>query len=167
MRDRLIELLKETFEYTRGTCIDFDESAEINADNLLANGVIVPPCKVGQTVYKICPKCNKDHNGTCERCAWRGCHMTGCDVGVRVWRGGSHGEYDLQIVPRKVTENSIITIFEWWNIMYFATEEEANTAKEEYDAIRKIADRNERYETYKAWEEKREMRYAFLEDERR
>ena len=51
MRDRLIELLKETFEYTRGVCIDFDEAAEINADHLLANGVIVPPCKVGDTVW--------------------------------------------------------------------------------------------------------------------
>lgn len=51
MRERLIELLKETFEYTRGTCIDFDEAAEINADHLLANGVIVPPCKVGDVVY--------------------------------------------------------------------------------------------------------------------
>lgn len=53
MRDRLIELLKETFEYTRGVCIDFDEAAEINADHLLANGVIMPPCKVGDTVYYI------------------------------------------------------------------------------------------------------------------
>jgi hypothetical protein len=53
MHDRLIELLKETFEYTRGVCIDFDEAAEINADHLLANGVIVPPCKVGDTVYRI------------------------------------------------------------------------------------------------------------------
>ena len=53
MRDRLLELLKETFEYTRGVCIDFDEAAEINADHLLANGVIVLPCEVGDTVYTI------------------------------------------------------------------------------------------------------------------
>ena len=50
-RERLIELLRETFEYTRGVCIDFDEAAEINADHLLANGVIMPPCKVGDTVW--------------------------------------------------------------------------------------------------------------------
>lgn len=43
-RERLVELLKETFEYTRGTCIDFDEAAEINADYLLANNVVVLPC---------------------------------------------------------------------------------------------------------------------------
>lgn len=51
MRDRLIELLKETFEYTKGTCIDFDEAAEINADHLIANGIVAPPVKVGQTVW--------------------------------------------------------------------------------------------------------------------
>ena len=30
------------------------EIAEPLADYLLANGVIVPPCKVGDTVYRIC-----------------------------------------------------------------------------------------------------------------
>ena len=53
MRDRLIELLKDTFNYTKGVCIDFDEAVEINADHLIANGVIVPPCKVGDMVYVI------------------------------------------------------------------------------------------------------------------
>jgi hypothetical protein len=89
--------------------------------------------------------------------------MTGCDVGVRVYEGGSHGDYELQIVPRRVTENSIITIFQLWNIMYFATEEEAKMATTEYDTIRKMEDRHEKYEAYKSWESKRETRYAFLE----
>jgi len=53
MKDRLIALLRETFDYTKGTCIDFDEAVEINADHLIANGVIVPPVKVGQTVWCI------------------------------------------------------------------------------------------------------------------
>ena len=53
MRDRLIELLRDTFNYTKGVCIDFDEAVKINADHLLANGVVVPPCKVGDTVYLI------------------------------------------------------------------------------------------------------------------
>ena len=43
-RDRLIELL--TKEVAR-------PKAYALADHLLANGVIVPPCKVGQTVYYI------------------------------------------------------------------------------------------------------------------
>lgn len=124
--------------------------------------VDVIPCIVGETVYKICPKCNKDHNGSCERCAWRGCHMTGCDVGVRVWFDGSHEEHDLQIVPYKVTEHRFVTIIKYWNIMFFATAEEAETAKAEYDTIRKIENRHKRYEAYQAWETMREKHYSFL-----
>ncbi len=53
-RERLIELLAECYEikfekteYSIGSGPDFEKIA----DNLLTNGVIVPPCKVGQTVY--------------------------------------------------------------------------------------------------------------------
>lgn len=44
MRERLIELIESARYWGSGT------SAEI-ADYLLANGVIVPPCKVGDRVY--------------------------------------------------------------------------------------------------------------------
>ena len=44
MRDRLIELIKD---------IVVPYFAEAIADHLLANGVIVPPCKVGDTVYRV------------------------------------------------------------------------------------------------------------------
>ena len=44
-RDRLIELLKKADDSTWG------QTYETYADYLLANGVIVPPCKVGDTVY--------------------------------------------------------------------------------------------------------------------
>ena len=45
MRDRLIELIQKSV----GGCAR--NWAEIIADHLLANGVIVPPCKVGDLVY--------------------------------------------------------------------------------------------------------------------
>ena len=36
---------------------------------------------IGETIYKICPKCNPHHNESCERCAWRGCmSIQGCDI---------------------------------------------------------------------------------------
>ena len=44
MRDRLIELLKNTPRNTRAF---YDQYA----DYLLTNGVIVPPCKVGDMVF--------------------------------------------------------------------------------------------------------------------
>ena len=60
MRDRLIELITnaDTYDsYACKLCTD-DDSCELCyakklADHLLANGVIVPPCKVGNTVYEI------------------------------------------------------------------------------------------------------------------
>lgn len=51
MRDRLIELLEKADETVMGFSIDGDVSRL--ADYLIANGVIVPPCKVGQTCYKV------------------------------------------------------------------------------------------------------------------
>ena len=56
MRDRLIELiLKCEKENDVLSCYHERpkkiQAAEIIADSLLANGVIVPPCKVGDTVY--------------------------------------------------------------------------------------------------------------------
>lgn len=51
MRDRLIELLKEC-RSIEGVGSDLIEK---QADFLLANSVIVPPCKVGDTVYMVTP----------------------------------------------------------------------------------------------------------------
>ena len=50
-REKLIELLDKTYaeQYDKRRLL----TAEHTADYLLANGVIVPPCKVGDTVYCI------------------------------------------------------------------------------------------------------------------
>jgi hypothetical protein len=57
MRDRLIELLKvclndENIELDYGFA-GFDIRYEKIADYLIANGVIVPPCWIGDTVYQV------------------------------------------------------------------------------------------------------------------
>ena len=51
MRDRLIELIGKSFaeESEKRLVI----TAQYTADYLLASGVIVPPCKVGDKVYRI------------------------------------------------------------------------------------------------------------------
>lgn len=54
MKDRLIDLL-DTCERDCG--VDFPMPKEIIANDLIANGVIVPPVKVGQTVYSISTEC--------------------------------------------------------------------------------------------------------------
>ncbi len=68
MRDRLIELLREAKEHPEKTCprwelptcsgCNYDKGDECDriarlADHLLKNGVIVPPCKAGDTVWVI------------------------------------------------------------------------------------------------------------------
>lgn len=53
MRDRLIALIKEAerkFSDTGRPVLDIEEYV---ADHLLANGVIVPPIRMGQKVYTI------------------------------------------------------------------------------------------------------------------
>ena len=61
MKDRLTELHKKAFEHLLATEQEF--SHENYADYLLANGVVAPPCKVGDSVYVIdsedesCPPC--------------------------------------------------------------------------------------------------------------
>lgn len=58
-RERLIELLRNTLWGTlcdhcgadRGS--EREKVLEVTADYLLEHGVIVPPCKVGDTVYQI------------------------------------------------------------------------------------------------------------------
>ena len=52
MRDRLIELRHEAMKLSKNASSDIERDM-IFADYLLANGVIVPPCKVGDTVYVV------------------------------------------------------------------------------------------------------------------
>ena len=49
MRDRLVELMKEASYYLDVT----DVVCNRVADHLIENGVIVPPCKVGQQVWYL------------------------------------------------------------------------------------------------------------------
>lgn len=55
-RERLICLLDENFGY-----VD-EQKAEILADKLLSHGIIVPHCKVGDTIHRVHPI----HNIICD-----------------------------------------------------------------------------------------------------
>lgn len=57
MRKKLIELLKEA--YNDYICDDTAQQREKFADYLLANVVVVLPCKVGDTVYYPSSSCDK------------------------------------------------------------------------------------------------------------
>ena len=54
MRDRLIELIGDfpvLYSTLKQNCMP--EAVERLADHLLAAGVVIPPCKVGDAVYKV------------------------------------------------------------------------------------------------------------------
>lgn len=57
-RERLIELLKKKYDHFCDQCgVNKDSRYTENlADYLLENGVVVLPCKVGDTVYEICER---------------------------------------------------------------------------------------------------------------
>ena len=51
MKERLVELVKNAHDEQK--YLTSDKSINAIADYLLANGVIVTPCKVGQIVFAI------------------------------------------------------------------------------------------------------------------
>lgn len=53
MRDRLIELIYSANKKFTDENIADEEVVKILADYLIENGAIIPPCKVGDTVYDI------------------------------------------------------------------------------------------------------------------
>ena len=53
MRDRLIELLKSAERKYLSNGTHIPQMAEFFADYLLENGIVCPPCKVGDVVYYI------------------------------------------------------------------------------------------------------------------
>lgn len=50
-REKLIELLGWKYN-----CVDRNRCLNEQADHLIANGVILPPCKVGDILYEICER---------------------------------------------------------------------------------------------------------------
>ena len=114
MRDRLIELTKRAFAKCKGKkcedCVGYGKGADcihyVVTDNLLANGVIVPPCKVGHTVYRIVEM----------------------STGVK-----KNSTYTIKRFIRtvEVTKNNFFDVCENWGKTVFLTAEDAETALKE------------------------------------
>lgn len=102
MRDRLIELIQNAV----GGCAR--HWAKIIADHLLANGVIVPPCKVGDKIYTYGAKRVKE---------WK---ITFCGE-------NSRGEFLF-----KAVDEGFKNLLDFWNYeigkTVFLTKEEAECA---------------------------------------
>ena len=118
MRDRLIELLEAECGFSR--YMTDDERRAKLADHLLANGVIVPPCKVGDTVYRIVKMGTGIHYKQIGRCGighTQGYKIVPCEEKIKRF-----------IRSVTVTKNNLFDICENFGKTVFFTREEAEKA---------------------------------------
>lgn len=86
------------------------------------------PCKEGDIVYRICPKCNDKHNESCENCAWRGSLSDcGCTT-YGLWSDGQFPPDECTVVPYKVTWNYIPNLLKHFGKTVFLTQRDAKEA---------------------------------------
>ena len=122
MRERLVELIQNAV----GGCAR--HWAEIIADHLLANGVIVPPCKVGQTVYSMTECSCEDIDGVRTECEFFG---YGIDDRICTIPNGAKCPYQYRVIECYVTELNIFMFTREWGKTVFLTREEAEQALKE------------------------------------
>lgn len=119
-------------------------------------------CCIGDMVYKICPKCNDNHVGTCKNCAWEGCSLP-CTVTNIVYKDGSC-KSNLQAVLIKVNDKNFVYVNETWNVHHFGTKIAAEQAIREFKLITEIDDPTTRYGTYVEWVRDRDTKIDFHKD---
>lgn len=142
MRDRLIKLLQEFADGTyssNGYIVDNTQVDDV-ADHLLANGVIVPPCKVGDTLYVM----DVDYD-SCQDCedfcpAYEIGDCCECDKNYPVFPSVEQylqkkccPKHTLDIIEHKFAISSYGWVTKELNKTVFFTREEAEKALKERD----------------------------------
>ena len=137
MRDRLKDILQrasyiqpfytsdgELVTSQRRFVVDYDIAEEF-ADFLIEQGVIVPPCKVGDTVYSLreasCEDINEVH-AVCEHYGF------GTDDRICTLEKPQKCPYRYRIFKRLVTEYNLLSLARVWGKTVFLTKEEAERA---------------------------------------
>lgn len=100
-------------------------TSEQVASHLIAHGVIVPPCKVGDMVYYITECSCEDIDGQYTVCGFYGC---GTDDMVCTIPDGVKCPYQYRIGEHRVTKWNIFDGEEFWGKTVFATRDEAERA---------------------------------------
>lgn len=127
MRERLLKLIKEADDICSKTkqcegCIGFGKGEEcvnfLIADHLLANGVIVPPCKVGDVLY-VLGTCKDLFLVTTSPCPYEDvCWVTDCNSAADVKR-----VFPATVECIGIGDHDIYTIcFESIDYEYYSTE---------------------------------------------
>ena len=132
MRERLIELIRAAMakseEIPLEDCVI--PTSDYLANYLLANGVIVLPCKVGDTVYELDTLVNNDK---CENCEFYYEGGMGDYPACEKGRCGNRTNDCIEIEEVVVTQKALY----WWLCMddfgktVFLTREEAEKALKE------------------------------------
>ena len=100
------------------------------AEAKAAGRLVELPCNVGDIVYRICPKCNENHEGSCKNCAWGSAwFQNGCDV-FGLWESGEYPANKCTIVPYEVTWNLVPVVRDFIGKRIFLTREAAEAALE-------------------------------------
>ena len=114
MRDRLVKAIKDSLiKHIDKSCL----LAENIADDLLANGVIVPPCKVGDTVYCIIAK-----GGLCGGLIYTG-HIVARKVDKLIYDGSRWEMMSDRVYPDYKDGNGLI--YAYFDDLAFVSEEKA------------------------------------------
>ena len=117
MRDRLVGLLFKPF--IQHKINELSDTGDI-ADHLIENGVIVPPCKVGDVVYVIMETSCEDIDGvytTCEFYNLKSENLCTLPKGKCPYR--------YRIAECYVTEMNLLSFADRWGKTVFLTKEES------------------------------------------
>ena len=129
MRDRLIDLLinadvYDSYECKLCTKEDYCDycNAEKLANYLIANGVIVTPCKVGDKIYTI-EKCECDNiDGKYTFCEF---YKNGTDDMVCTLPKGTRCTYKFRIKEIVASWCDLLMYIRSWDTLFFGSKEQA------------------------------------------
>lgn len=125
------------------------ENAELRAR---LDKAVELPCKVGDVVYRICPKCNDKHDGSCNNCAWASCITNcGCDV-FGLWDDGQYPVHNCIIVPYRVSWRWMPSLLKHFGSKIFLTRAQAEARLKELEYID-----NEKAYSARWWSTKKEL----------
>lgn len=138
MRNRLVNLINQDNCPSPFMCSNECKYAHLKnccgdrlADHLIENGVIVPPCKVGDKMYKLCTVNSRIKMGqmwdgitvknNCDRCGYRNCSCY--DIGLRK----HECETMIDVIEEKTITSLefLIRIMPYVGTVWFNTKEEA------------------------------------------
>lgn len=111
-KERLVGLLRKC--PNADLFLDYDEFIDVIADIMIDNGIIVPPCKVGDTVYGIEDDCLDPTDDYCDNVC------SSCKYHCMTIRDELIGSWYKSI-----------TVMRHWRKYYFPTREEAKQALKE------------------------------------